>query len=172
MEIGNLYFFTCTILNWEQALRHASCKQIIIDSLNYLVENKQAQVAAFVIMPNHIHLIWQPIGDNVQLRFMKFTAQQIKFYLQQHDLALLSQLRVDKTDRQYQIWQRSPLAIELYSREVVEQKLDYIHFNPSHEKWSLVTDPIDYAYSSVRFYESPESNPYPFLTHYMDILGI
>ena len=79
----------------------------------------------------------------------------------------ISKLWVNKTDRSYQIWQRNPLSIQLYSREVIEQKLDYIHQNPINGKWKLCDDYLDYKYSSVRFYELNDEGRIP-LTHYMD----
>ena len=81
-------------------------------------------------MDTHIHLIWQPLPghtlSSIQLSFMKFTAQQIKFALAIENPALLEQCKVNKTDREYQIWKRKPLRIELSSEKVFLQKLEYI----------------------------------------------
>jgi putative transposase len=52
-------FFTATILEWKRLLKPDKYKDIIISSLEFLVRNKRVQVNAFVIMDNHIHLIWQ-----------------------------------------------------------------------------------------------------------------
>jgi putative transposase len=46
------------------------------------------------------------------------------------------------------------LCIEIYSRKVAKQKLDYIHFNPVSGKWLLAKDDLGYHYSSARFYET------------------
>jgi putative transposase len=35
---------------------------------------------------------------------------------------------------------------------VAYQKLDYIHSNPCKPHWALVVDPIDYPYSTAKFY--------------------
>ncbi len=51
------------------------------------------------------------------------------------------------------IWQRDSLGIEIYSREVAKQKIDYIHFNPVSRKWILAKDDLGYHFSSARFYE-------------------
>jgi putative transposase len=37
-------------------------KTIVADSLQWLVQNKRCTVNAFVIMPNHIHLIFADVG--------------------------------------------------------------------------------------------------------------
>jgi hypothetical protein len=36
---------------------------------------------------------------------------------------------------------------------IAMQKLEYIHRNPCHEKWSLSAETISYKYSSAAFYE-------------------
>ena len=75
-------FFTATILEWNCLLAKDAYKDIIISSLKFLVDNSRVIIYGFVIMPNHIHLIWQ-IQDkhqkaSVQQSFLKYTAQQIK----------------------------------------------------------------------------------------------
>src|SRR6476619_1415470 len=75
----NVQFFTATILEWKHLLTDDAYKQIIIDSLFFLKEKGCITVYGFVIMPNHMHILWQ-IQDNykrenVQQRLLKFTAQ-------------------------------------------------------------------------------------------------
>lgn len=124
-------------------------------------------------MPNHIHLIWK-VEENykqsdIQRDFMKFTAQQIKLEMEKKNDKQLESFKVNKKDRKYQIWERNPLSVDLYSREVLEQKLDYIHNNPKVEKWKLVKDDSFYEYSSEEFYEA-EVDKLGILTYYMDDL--
>ena len=63
---------------------------------------------------------------------------------------LLSLCLVNKKDRQYQIWKRKPLSVELSSEKVFQQKLEYIHYNPV--KANLCQFPEEYHYSSALFY--------------------
>ena len=58
-------FFTATILEWKRLLKPDKYKDIIISSLEFLVNNKTVEVNAFVIMDNHIHLIWQMMEGNM-----------------------------------------------------------------------------------------------------------
>jgi putative transposase len=78
------YFFTATILEWKHLLKPDKYKDIIINSLSYLVNTGSIKVFAFVIMESHIHIIWQAQADNkpsnIQHSFMKYTAQQIIKY--------------------------------------------------------------------------------------------
>jgi REP element-mobilizing transposase RayT len=79
-------FFTATCNNWMYLLQDVQCKDIIINSLAFLVEKERVRVFGFVIMNNHLHMIWQMLGnhkpEDVQRDFLKYTGQQIKFYLQ------------------------------------------------------------------------------------------
>ena len=117
-------------------------------------------------MSNHIHLIWQvqPGNEPSAVQFMRYTAQQIKFELIKDDPDLLEKCKVNKGDREYQIWKREPLGIELLTEAVFNQKLDYIHSNPVVA--GLCKLPEEYYYSSALFYEH-RIDHFNMLTHYM-----
>ena len=160
-------YFTATIHNWLPLLNADKYKDIIIDCLQFLTQQKRIGLNAFVFMNNHIHLIWQPLSGqtltSIQLSFMKFTAQKIKLALMDKDSPILAYCLVDKKDRQYQIWKRNPLSIELHSETVFLQKLEYIHYNPVLS--GLCKFPEDYYYSSALFYEKGIDD-FNILTHY------
>ena len=168
----HVQFFTATIHKWIPLLRSDGHKQIITDSLSFLSVENRCRVYGFVIMPNHIHLIWK-INDkhkreDVQRDFLKYTGQQLRFSLQDDNHKSLAQFEVNLKDRKYQIWQRNALSVDLLSRKTVEQKLDYIHSNPVKGKWMLANDFVDYHYSSAAFYEE-EKGSFSFLGHYMEL---
>src|SRR5687767_12498669 len=89
-------------------------------------------------MPNHIHLIWQIQdgykADKIQLRFQKYTAQQMKFKLIDTNNKMLNDFYVNAGDRQYlpmkEGSEKKSLSIHLWTEEVFIQKLNYIHNNP------------------------------------------
>lgn len=171
MELNQLYFFTATILGWKNLLSPDKYKDIIIQSLQYLSEKQKLKVYAFVIMPNHIHLIWELLSKNGKemphASFMKFTSHQFLKDLRICHPKVLPHFVAKDQGRFYQFWQRNSLPVWLYTTEVIEQKLDYIHENPIQEKWSLATETKHYHYSSARFYED-EGNNFGFLHHYKD----
>ena len=165
----NPQFFTATILEWKYLLRSDAYKQIIIDSLLFLKKEGSITVNAFVIMPNHMHLIWH-IQDNytrekIQLRILKYTAQQMKFRLIDTKNPALQDYLVNASDRQYQFWERNPLSIDLWNKDLLIQKLIYIHNNPLSEPWKLVSYPQEYKYSSALFYEEG-IDTFGLVTHY------
>lgn len=151
-----IYFSTATILNWYPLLKDDGFKDIIISSLQTLTKVSRLSVFAFVIMPNHFHIIWAENENNLKetayASFFKFTAHQFLRKLKNED-SLLKIFLVDKHDRKYQLWQRNTLDIEVYSEKFFNQKLNYLHNNPLQEKWQLVMDPVSYKYSSASFYE-------------------
>ena len=151
-------FFTATILEWKHLLKDDDYKNIIIKSLQFLKAEGSIIIYCFVIMPNHIHLIWHIqdgyTQDKIQLRFLKFTAQQMKFKLMDSHNSGLNQFVVNAKDRKYQFWERNSLSIDLWSPDIFIQKLNYIHNNPLQDKWQLAKLPEDYKYSSAKFYES------------------
>lgn len=160
-------FYTATINNWQPLLTDDKHKDIIVDSLKFLVAEKRMELNAFVIMNNHIHLIWQPMFSytptSIQSSFMKYTAQQLKRSLTKNNAEMLDMFKVNKYDRTYQFWKRESLGIELISPAVFEQKLDYIHYNPV--KAGLCVNAEDYHYSSARFYHDG-TDRFGMLTHY------
>ncbi|MEQ9422867.1 MAG: transposase [Cyclobacteriaceae bacterium] len=160
-------FITITVHEWKNLLKPKKYKNIILDSLSFLVKEQRSSIYAFVILDNHIHLIWQIIEPNkrtdVQRDFLKYVAQQIKFDLIDNHLEVLEHFKVDKKDRQYQFWKRDALSIDLYSEKVFNQKLDYIHDNPV--KAGFCEKPEDYFYSSASYYLLNDKN-FSFLSHH------
>ena len=128
------HFFTATILNWKHILKEDDYKDIIIDCLKFLVTEKRIELNAFTIMSNHVHIIWQPLQNytltQIQTSFMTYTAKTIMKKLGNEEPDVLEEMKVNKYDRTYQIWDREPLSIELFTEKAFLQKLDYTHENP------------------------------------------
>ena len=83
MITSHLQFFTATIVCWKNLLKPDKYKDIIIKSLKFMIDNNRIKLFGFVIMPNHIHLIWQ-MGENIKqqdvqrdfLRFISYPFEQ------------------------------------------------------------------------------------------------
>jgi len=140
-----------TVRTGKRLLKPEKYKDIIISSLQFLVENNRVKVNAFVIRDNHIHLIWQMMAgikpEAVQRDFMKFTAQKIKQDLIKNHPAVLAHFKVNAKDREYQFWERNALSVELNTLEMLKQKLEYIHYNPVIA--GICNLPEEYKYSTA-----------------------
>ena len=163
------HFFTATNLEWKDLLSNNKYKDIVIESLRFLAKNKRVIVYGFVIMNNHIHIIWQMQAGkkrtDVQRDFLKYTAQQIKKDMMINHPDVLKSFRVNAKDRKYQFWERNPLSVEIWSEKVLLQKLKYIHENPVRA--GICQLACDYKYSSALFYKFGKDN-WGFLTHLRD----
>jgi putative transposase len=58
MALNYAYFYTLTVLDFSHLLADDKLKRIIIESWQYLVQQKLIEIYGYVIMPNHVHLIW------------------------------------------------------------------------------------------------------------------
>lgn len=156
MRETNILFFTATIKDWNHLLKPDKYKKIIIESLKYLVNNNKIFLYAFVIMPNHLHVIWkirEPfLLKNVQRDFLKYISQMIKYDLSEFHPKILKQFKSERKDRAYQFWQDRSYNTMLYNRNVIVEKIDYIHNNPMTKHWKLTTKPEEYYYSSAKYY--------------------
>src|SRR5690349_16607558 len=107
--MGMLYypeFLTATILHWQHLLSSDRCKEIFLESLDWLSREDRCKIYGFVIMPNHIHLIWR-ITDayqrfEVQGALFSYTGHRFKKYVSAGSSSLLSNYLVCDADRKYQ----------------------------------------------------------------------
>lgn len=138
------------------------------------MRREKIYVYAFVIMPNHLHVVgemFEPNGREMpHASFNKFTSHQFLSDLLLHHPQVLPFFNVSDGERQFRFWQRDPLAILMDSTDKVRQKINYIHNNPLQERWDLATRPEEYAWSSAQFYETGEDK-FGFLRDYRDRFG-
>lgn len=133
---------------------------------------KQIEVVAYVIMPNHLHvLLYFPkrgyalnsIIGNAK-RFLAY--EIIKRLKLSNDTATLLVLQLGLSQREqrkgqvHKAFEESFDAKAIYSQTFFNQKLDYIHYNPIRGKWQLVADYTTYTHSSAAFYETGRYNSF------------
>ena len=164
IDPSHLYFVTITIKHNLHILKNDVLKRIIVDSLNTGRILGQYQLFAFVIMPNHIHIIIKcpenyPPPDAIR-ELKKATAllilRQMKAENNQKALSRLCITNPKSDSHKYAVWKPEYQAQNVFSPSYLRQKLDYIHYNPTREQWKLVEKPEDYIWSSARFYMMDE----------------
>ena len=166
-DINFCYFYTDSIYQFRHLLADDALKIEVVSSLRYLVQKEIINLYGFVIMPNHIHVLWYIHKDNGKESaagsFAKFTAHRFKKYLLHTNQ--LHFYKSDKDDRAYQFWKRDPLSIPVSNEKIFISKLAYIHNNPV--KGKLCSYPEEYKWSSARFY-CEGIDDFKMLTHYRD----
>lgn len=105
------HFCTCTVVGWVPLLARHEAARIVLNSLQFLQEEKRLTLGAYVVMPDHLHLIAR--ADDLAREiacFKSYTARRLIDELEatgrRHMLRRLARLkRWHKRDRQYQVWQ-------------------------------------------------------------------
>ena len=153
------YFLTLRVIDWVDVFTRKDYKVIIVDSLNYCVENKGLEIFAWVIMSNHLHLMVRAkegfILSHILRDFKKFTSKEITAKILEIGESrrewLLNKFAFEakRTGRakNYKFWRDDNHAICLEKSEWVLQRLNYIHQNPVRQM--IVNNPEDYIFSSA-----------------------
>ena len=158
-EVDKLYYTTTTVVGWIDVFTRSKYIEILYDSIRYCQEHKGLEVFGYVIMPNHFHLICRstqwPL--NHVLRDLKsFTSKKmieaIASNPQESRREWLMYMfeyfgKRNSQNTKFQFWQHGNHPIELWSIDVIRQKLNYLHQNPV--KAEFVTDPHHYLHSSA-----------------------
>jgi hypothetical protein len=157
-DSSNLYFITASICGWKHLFAEPQYAEIVLRSLEWLRHAKRMELFAFVILPSHLHVINKPIErtivDLVQ-DFGSFTAHAVLKQLHKDEKEdLLEFFHLERRDprHEHSIWQDIQ-AKNIFSRDFLRQKLEYIHNNPCNKVWRLVEDRADYRLSSACFYD-------------------
>ena len=160
-EQNALHYITLQVVYWVDIFTRYVYRDIVIQSLRYCQQAKGLEIYAYVIMSNHIHIIVKSETENLSdilLDFKKFTSKRIAETIEtttesrkEWMLRLFSHAAKRQNKKgNYQIWTHENHAIQLYSNEVIQEKVQYIHTNPVRSR--LVEKPEDYIYSSAKDY--------------------
>lgn len=171
MDLGEIYFWTNTIKDWKHLLKKDHYKEIIIEQLQWLKNRNKILIYGLVIMPNHMHILWELLAKNGKemphASFNKWTSSQFLKDLRLRHPQVLQTFKEKTFERNHRFWQKDPLAVIMDCKDKFEQKLDYIHLNPLQEHWNLTEYPEEYRWSSAEFYASGKDE-FNLFTHYME----
>ncbi|HTI58159.1 hypothetical protein [Mucilaginibacter sp.] len=174
----NTWFITFTNHSWIPLFEITSSYDLVYKWLKLIDNNYGVRTLAFVIMPNHAHLLLKLPGGDIDLnkligngkRFMAYEIVKRLDKMGRQDV--LIKLSSDCTVRErakgqkHKAFEKSFDAKPVYSMDFLNQKLDYIHHNPVNGKWSLCGDFVDYEHSSAAFYELERPHPLADITDY------
>jgi putative transposase len=151
-------FCTITVLDWLPVVVEARYSDPILDCLRYCRANRALKLFAFVVMPNHLHLIGSA-GERmheVMRDFKRFTSRQIHDRLKEDGCGTILHW-LEYATRQARrgrgelgLWQDGFHPQAIWSRDVFQRKLDYLHANPCRK--GLVERPEHWWFSSAGFY--------------------
>lgn len=145
-ELNNqTYFITLVVKRWYYLFDRHNRFFILLDSLNYLVEDKRIEVYSWVFMLNHIHLILSSNDVSGSIRdFKKFTSKKMKKNIIDCEPNIL---KLFQTEKGFNFWMKTNMPILIESEKFYLQKKRYIEENPVKKYYVL--DPSHWYFSSA-----------------------
>lgn len=158
-EECKVYYVTITVVGWIDVFTRKEYVCELIKNIQYCQQNKRLEIYAYVIMSNHIHMVAKAKTGRLNIllgHFKSFTAKEFIKQIEQNQQESRKEWlmhmfkffgRGNSQNEEYQFWQNGNHPIELWSNEMIQQKINYIHNNPV--KQGVVANPEDYLYSSA-----------------------
>ena len=142
---GIPYLVTTVVKDRQPLFGEHGCRQIVIDGIRFLRTCVGHRVHAYVLMPDHVHLVVTPREDG--------NVSQVMYSLKLHTARQIGAL----LGSQGGIWQARFYERALRTRKDVEGALAYVHDNPVNA--GLVETSEGYNWSSCRAYVLGEPTP-------------
>jgi putative transposase len=154
------YYITGTVTEWLPLLIRDDIRLRVCDDIKAALDSCGGSLVAFVIIPDHLHLLVHLPADGLLHRFVK----QWRGRSGRHIPRILERQMDEESLRvleshanggcRYAVWKEHARALPIWGEEKLRAKMDYIHANPLRR--GLVTDPGDWPHSSYRRYEGGE----------------
>lgn len=159
IDAEGCYFVTYATVCWVDVFTRNTYKEILLESWRYCQAHKDLRIHAWVIMPNHVHMIISA-NDKATLPAImrdikKYTASMLLKAIKSNPqesrkewmLRLFGQAgAANSNNKTFQFWQQSNHPILLDTLIKTRQRLDYLHENPVRA--GFVEKPEDWTYSS------------------------
>ena len=146
---GGTFFFTVVTFKRMRILTKESNVDSLRESLKHVIESHPFKIAAFVLLPDHLHCIWTlPEHDSdfstrwrlIKTRFTRKCDDRFK-----HEA-----FESRKRKKEQTVWQRRFWEHQIRDELDFQKHVEYIHYNPVHHKYAR--RPIDWPYSSFHRY--------------------
>ena len=153
------HFLTFTVVGWIDVFSRKAYRDILLEGLQFCIENKGMKLHAWVIMSNHIHLIISTEENKIEhlvRDLKKFTSKQIiNSIIESHSESrkewMINLFKFagshNNNNTTYQFWKQDYHPIELNTVEKLKQRLEYLRDNPVRA--GLVRHAEEFMYSSA-----------------------
>ncbi len=154
-----LYFVSFATINWMDVFVRDEYFMALVNSLDWCRKEKGMEIYCWCIMPSHVHLIFRAKNNNpgeLLKSFKTYTSKVLKVMIEENPqesrkewlLWMMKRAGLKNSNvKSMQFWQQHNKPIELWSPEVIDQKVDYIHNNPVAA--GFVTEAHYWKYSSA-----------------------
>lgn len=152
---GDAHFLTFSCYRRLPLLSKDRTRKWFVEALAAAHNKHHFQLWAWVIMPEHVHLLIYPDANstkiaNILADIKRPVAQRAIAYLVGRKSPFLKRLTVRNKSRTYRrFWQAGPgQDHNIYDPRTAHRVVEYIHFNPLRR--GLVTRAEDWLWSSAR----------------------
>ncbi len=151
-QAGHVRFLTFSCYRRLPLLNHDGIRALFLTRLESTCESERIRLLAWVLMPEHVHLLVFPEAEPDLQRFThtlkRPVAEAVLRRWKELDAPILKRIAHGKG---YRFWQTGGgYDRNLFNLDAVREKIQYMHDNPVRRK--LVPAATDYAWSSVRWY--------------------
>ena len=181
-EKDGVYFITFTCVQWLPLFQVSNGYDAVYKLFDVLKKNGHF-IIGYTIMTNHVRAVIAFHNSEKTINSIigngkRFIAYDIVKRLKNHNQnVLLSQMQsmVNNTQKEdnklHEVFEPSFDLKECRTSAFIQQKLNYMHWNPCKGDNKLVELPEQYIHSSAKLYITGEQSIYP-VTSYMELEDI
>jgi putative transposase len=159
-EPGDCHELTFSCYRRLPLLTNDLWRRMFCEAIERALQRHAFRLAAFVLMPEHVHLLVYPTSATVNMDELLYAIKRpfsyrIKQLLSRSGSPLLDRLTVQERPGKtvFRFWQEGPgYDRNLSTEQIVLNVVDYIHANPVRR--GLVAQARDWKWSSIRWYEA------------------
>jgi putative transposase len=147
---GDWHFITCSCYHRQKFLESVRRRDLFLDILEQVRAKYEFVVAAYVVMPEHFHLL---IGEPRVARLytaMQVLKQRVSLRRRGKKRKSANQIRLWEDATPPAFWQPRYYDFNVFTRKKYIEELRYLHRNPV--KRGLVSSPELWGWSSYRDY--------------------
>jgi putative transposase len=157
---GHAHELTFSVYRCQNLFLNTNACELFLSELVAAREEYSFRLWAYVIMPNHVHLMLWPLENHYSIELITKTIKgrvakkHIHSIEESDDTAILETYRVvEKGVKKYRIWQRGGgFDRNLWNPKAIHASIEYIEANPVRKM--LVKSPAKYRWSSAHARET------------------
>ena len=164
-EPGHAHFLTWLCYRRLPLLTAERTRRWVVEAMDAVRQRLHVALWAYVIMPEHVHLLIRPRWADYEMRTILVGLKQPvalasrKYLVSKGDSVWLRRLSVEYPSRRvFRFWQPGGgFDRNIFREKSVPSIIEYIHNNPVRRE--LVDDPLDWEWSSARFWGGQTNVP-------------
>jgi len=139
---GQIVFLTQVVKDRYAVFQKPEMVSLLRDTLHIVKEKHSFKMLAYVFLPDHFHLLIQPVGEyNFSQIMHAFKARFTRTYKRNQNIS-----------GQMNLWQKRFWDHIIRDEKDLEDHIHYIHYNPV--KHGYVKEPLDWQFSSYQHWMS------------------